>query len=37
MAGDLVTEMFDYDNGRQVSVYVPPESPEAIVFAGTVR
>ena len=34
MAGDLVTETFDYDNGRQVSVYVPPEWPEAIVFAG---
>jgi len=26
--------MFEYDGGRQVTVYVPPEPPEAIVFAG---
>ena len=32
--GELVTESFEYDNGRQVSVHVPPEPPEAIVFAG---
>lgn len=32
--GDLVTETFDYDGGRQVTVYVPPEPPEAVVFAG---
>jgi enterochelin esterase-like enzyme len=32
--GETVTEMFDYDNGRQVTVYVPPDPPEAIVFAG---
>lgn len=32
--GDIVTEMFDYDDGRQVTVYVPPDPPEAIVFAG---
>jgi len=30
----LITETFDYDNGRQVLVYVPPAPPEAIVFAG---
>jgi enterochelin esterase-like enzyme len=30
----LVTETFDYDGGRDVTVYVPPEPPEAIVFAG---
>jgi enterochelin esterase-like enzyme len=33
-AGQLVTETFEYDGGRQVSVYVPPTSPESIVFAG---
>lgn len=34
IAGELVTEMFDYDGGRRVRVYVPPEPPEAVVFAG---
>jgi enterochelin esterase-like enzyme len=34
IAGEFVTETFDYDGGRQVTVYVPPEPPEAIVFAG---
>ena len=34
MAGELVTETFEYDGGRQVRVYVPPEPPEAVVFAG---
>lgn len=34
MRGKLVTETFDYDGGRQVTVYVPPVSPEAIIFAG---
>ena len=34
IAGEFVTETFDYDNGRQVTVYVPPDPPEAIVFAG---
>ena len=33
-AGELVTETFDYDGGRQVTVYVPPVPPEAVVFAG---
>jgi enterochelin esterase-like enzyme len=33
-AGALVTETFDYDSGRQVTVYVPPDPPEAVVFAG---
>lgn len=33
-SGELVTETFEYDGGRQVTVYVPPETPEAIVFAG---
>ncbi len=34
IAGELVIETFEYDGGRQVTVYVPPEPPEAIVFAG---
>src|SRR5688572_803609 len=34
VAGECVTETFDYDGGRQVTVYVPPDQPEAIVFAG---
>jgi enterochelin esterase-like enzyme len=29
-----VTETFAFDGGRQVTVYVPPQPPEAIVFAG---
>jgi enterochelin esterase-like enzyme len=32
--GELVTETFDYDGGRQVTVYVPPVPPEIVVFAG---
>ena len=34
IAGEFVTETFDYDGGRQVTVYVPPAPPEAVVFAG---
>jgi enterochelin esterase-like enzyme len=34
IAGELVTETFEYDSGRQVTVYVPPDPPEAVVFAG---
>jgi enterochelin esterase-like enzyme len=34
IAGEFVTETFDYDHGRQVTVYVPPVPAEAIVFAG---
>ena len=33
-AGQLVTEMFNYDGGRQVTVYVPLAPSESIVFAG---
>jgi enterochelin esterase-like enzyme len=33
-AGELVTETLDYDGGRQVTVYVPPDPPQAVVFAG---
>jgi enterochelin esterase-like enzyme len=32
--GEFVSETFDYDGGRQVTVYVPPVPPEAVVFAG---
>ncbi len=33
-AGEVVTETFQYDGGRQVTVYLPPAAPEAIVFAA---
>jgi enterochelin esterase-like enzyme len=33
-AGELVTETFGYDGGRQVTVYVPPDPPGAVVFAS---
>jgi hypothetical protein len=33
-SGEFVTETFDFDGGRQVTVYVPPNPPEAIVYAG---
>ena len=32
--GELIAETFEYDGGREVTVYVPPEPPEAVVFAG---
>ena len=34
IAGQFVTETFEYDRGRQVTVYLPPDPPEAVVFAG---
>jgi hypothetical protein len=34
IAGKLVNETFGYDGGRQVTVYAPPGTPEAVVFAG---
>ena len=34
IAGELVTETFPYDGDRQVTVYVPPGPPEAVVLAG---
>jgi enterochelin esterase-like enzyme len=34
IAGALVTETLEYDGGRDVSVYCPPDPPEAVVFAG---
>ena len=32
--GRFITETFEYDGGRQVTAYVPPDPPEAVVFAG---
>jgi enterochelin esterase-like enzyme len=34
LAGAFVTETFDYDGGRQVTVYVPPDPPVAVVFTA---
>ena len=34
ITGKVVTETFSYDGGRQVTVYVPPVPPEAVVFAA---
>jgi len=34
VSGKFVTETFEYDRGRQVTVYVPPDPTKAIVFAG---
>ena len=34
IAGELVTETLEYDGGRPVTVYVPPDPPEVVVFAG---
>jgi enterochelin esterase-like enzyme len=34
ISGELVTAALEYDGGREVTVYVPPEPPEAVVFAG---
>jgi enterochelin esterase-like enzyme len=32
--GELVTETFGYDGGRKVTVYLPPDPPDVVVFAG---
>lgn len=34
LKGDLVTESLDFDGGRHVTVYVPPDPVEAVVFQG---
>jgi enterochelin esterase-like enzyme len=34
IAGELVTETFGYDGGRQVTVYRPPHPPQAVVYCG---
>lgn len=33
-AGEVVVQSFEYDGGRQVAVYLPPDPPEAVVYAG---
>jgi enterochelin esterase-like enzyme len=33
-SGEFVTQLFEHDGGRQVTVYVPPDPPEAFVFAA---
>jgi enterochelin esterase-like enzyme len=33
-ADELITEALAYDDGRQVTVYVPPDPPDAVVYAG---
>jgi pimeloyl-ACP methyl ester carboxylesterase len=33
-SGEFVTETLGYDGGRKITVYVPPEPPQSIVFAG---
>jgi enterochelin esterase-like enzyme len=32
--GELVSETLDHDGGRKATVYLPPDPPEAVVFAG---
>jgi hypothetical protein len=34
VSGEFLTETLGYDAGLQVTVYYPPATPEAIVFAG---
>jgi enterochelin esterase-like enzyme len=35
VAGEFVTEtLLEYDGGRKVTVYVPPDPPDALVFAA---
>ncbi|HTI25794.1 MAG TPA: alpha/beta hydrolase-fold protein [Kutzneria sp.] len=34
LTGELATEIFEYDGGRRVTVYMPADPPEAVVFAG---
>src|SRR4051794_28484485 len=36
-SGELVTETLPYDGGREVTVYVPPGRPEAVMFTGDGR
>ena len=36
VAGQLVTERFEFDGGRQVTAYVPRGAPEAVSLPATV-
>src|ERR1700754_1728365 len=33
MSGEFMTETLEYDGGREVTAYIPPKPPEAVVFA----
>lgn len=33
-SGGFISETFPFDGERKVTVYIPPETPQAIVFAG---
>jgi len=37
VSGEFVTERFEYHGGRQVTACLPPDAPEAVVFAGDGR
>jgi hypothetical protein len=32
--GRRITEMLEYDGGRQVTVYVPPDPPDVVVYGA---
>jgi hypothetical protein len=32
--GELISETLEFDGGREVTAYLPPEPPQAVVFAG---
>ena len=34
IAGQFIAETLDYDGGRQVTAYVPPDPAKAVVYAG---
>lgn len=34
LEGELVTEAFTYDGGRQATAYVPPDRPDGVVYAA---
>ena len=34
LGGSLVNEMFDFDGGRRVTMYVPPGPPRSVVYAA---
>ncbi|MEM9516846.1 MAG: alpha/beta hydrolase-fold protein [Actinomycetota bacterium] len=34
LSGSLVEETFDFDGGRSVTAYVPPGSPESVIYAA---
>src|SRR5688500_10404569 len=34
LKGELVTESLAFDGGRQATAYLPPEGPDAVVYAA---